>query len=409
VFDQKEKAMLLVRHQIKILVLLVASTALLPILLVAQESTPTGTPPDKRQGKEIKGKAVSGPPLRGNIKHRAVAELPLPRDRESFGIGEAVEFWIDPPDGEGSEAVIAWYVRGRATVYPVIGPATIVTVDLADEDGKFTVAAERRDPGLPAAAKKHASEADLRNWLRKQIAVLPKGDRQRVEREPPALPNYSKDLRAELSQLDGLRKGTDTSFAQLDELGRKLLEKYAGAKERGQVYYWLAHVHAQSGLLYPERVAEYASKALEYPLEPLQVPRLYVYWGDAEQVIRAKERLTDRRKWSALLYLAGLREVLRYRLPDKAPELPVVDALTNSDQAAEILRRHAQQVTARRFAEFQCAMVQHREVLMRQLASLYHRSPSDSEEVRELASGMFRNSQEVDDFLKALKKARWKP
>ncbi len=172
-------------------------------------------------------------------------------------------------------------------------------------------------------------------------------------------------------------------------------------------------MHAQRGLIQPQRVVEYAGKALEHPLEPLQVPRLYAYWGDAEQVIRAREPLTDRRKWSAVLYLAGLRDVLRYPLPDKAPELPAVDAgplgETNPDQAEETRRRHARQVAARQLAEFQAAMIRHRGVLIGQLASLYQHRPAGREEIRELATGVLGNAQAVELLLRALSGARRAP
>ena len=86
----------------------------------------------------------------------------------------------------------------------------------------------------------------------------------------------------------------NTQAAVLD---RHVRAKYPGARERGQIYYMLAHVHAQSGLVHPERVIDYAKQALAQPLEPLQVPQLYVYWGDATQIARRKEPLTERRKW----------------------------------------------------------------------------------------------------------------
>src|SRR5262249_30305591 len=130
--------------------------------------------------------------------------------------------------------------------------------------------------------------------------------------------DISKELQAELVKLDAMRNGKKTPFADLEERGSALLEKYPGAIERGQIYYTLSHVHAQSGLVHPERVVEYSKKALEQPLEALQVPRMYVYWGDAIRLAKAREGPpAERRKWSAVIYLAGLREVLRHKLPAK--------------------------------------------------------------------------------------------
>src|SRR5262249_36349754 len=153
-------------------------------------------------------------------------------------------------------------------------------------------------------------------------------------------------------------------------------------KERGQIYYMLAHVHAQSGLVHPERVIEYAQKALAQPLEPLQVPRMYVYWGDAVQVSRGNEPLTERRKWSAVVYLAGLRELLQHPLPAKAPQLPGVTRGLVRDappgrEGEEARRTHAQKMEAGPGAESVGAMIQHRNVLTGQHAALYGRTHVD--------------------------------
>ncbi|MCI0640590.1 MAG: hypothetical protein L0Y72_22770 [Gemmataceae bacterium] len=356
-------------------------------------------------------------PLRGAIKHRAVAELPLPRDRTSFGIGEQVEFFIDPPHAEGPEAVIAWHVNGAATVDPIVGTSTIVTLALTREAGTFVVGAARRDAALQADGQSNGKteNTQLRDWVRKQAAVFPKVERQPVEGAAPAAIELPKELRAELVRMDGMRKGFDTKLDEVDELGRTLLEKYTDPKERGQIYYWLAHVHGQSGLRKPEKVVEYAKKGLELPIELLQVPTLYCYWGDAVQIARsgAREPVPARRKWSAVVYLAGLREMLRYPLPHKAPELPAVgrglvrNALPGENEV--ILKQQAKQIAARRFAEFQREMIWKRDILVGQIAAMYQHPPDAPEELRELATGVLRDPRDVERFLRAVKGGRWDP
>ncbi len=349
---------------------------------------------------------ASPPALRGNIKHWAVSEYPLPRDREQFGGGEEVDFWIEPPDGEGPNAIVGWWVDGSATVYPLVTIKTRVTVEITESDSRFLVQAARYDATTISADEKPA--VDLQSWLREQIKALPKGEREPIGDGAPGPRDYPKELRTELYRLDRLRKGRDTPFDQLEDLGGKLLEKFPGPKERGQVYYWMAHVYAQSGLVRPEKVVEHAKKALELPLEPLQAPRLYVYWGDALRVAGAKEPLATRRKHSAVVYLAGLREVMRYPLPAKAPMLPGIERSSRGDKRSakesESLQR---QVAAREFAEFQGVMVQHRDVLVRQIAELYNRPPIADDELRELAAGVLREAWLVDGFQRALKGAPW--
>jgi hypothetical protein len=389
-----------------ILVLAVISVPRWPPLF-AQGASPT--PAAKRDSAEAV-KPMLPLALRGTIKHRAVVLYPLPRDRTVFGIGEEVEFWLDPPGREDAEAVIAWHVHGAGTVYPLIGPGTLLKFAVTREDGKLSVVAARRDFGTDTTKQKQAA-ADLGKWLRAQIASLPKRQAVPDGDDPPAPVEYPKELRDELSRLDAMRKGTGTDFARVDEVGRTLLQKYPGPKERGQIYYWLAHVHAQSGLVHPERVMEYTRKALEQPLEPLQVPRLYVYWGDAIQVSRVKDPAAERRKWSALVYLAGLREVLEYSLPAKAPELPAITRGLLRDPRGgineEARRRNAEQWAARRRAEFQRDMVQHRNILVGQLAGLYQQGNVAPNELRQLAAGVLRNLWAEDRLMRALKGAPW--
>ena len=118
-----------------------------------------------------------------------------------------------------------------------------------------------------------------------------------------------------------------------------------------------------------------------------------------------------RRKRSAVAYLAGLREVARYpSLPAKAPKLPVIERGGGkdkpSDQQIERMRRS---VAARELAEFQGAMIEHRDVLVRQIAYLYNGPPVADDELRELAKGVLREAWLMERFHQALKGGAWEP
>jgi hypothetical protein len=351
------------------------------------------------------------PTLQGDILCRAVDDFPG-RSQDRFGIGEEVKFWVDRAEREGPEAVICWMATG-ATLYPVVGAGVIV--DVGGEPGKFVVSAWREDGDSPKPPPP-APRADPRHWARDQVAALPKRERPGMAEEPPPAPAIPDALRKELHRMDSMRKGRETPFADVEALGRELLKKYTMPAERGQIYYQLVHVHAQSGLVHPERVIEYARKALEQPLEPLQAPRLYVYWGDAEQIARAKskEPREARRKWATVIYLEGLLEVLQYRLPDKAPPLPAVskrgDALLLAIRVQELKGGGKIMITddmpARRRAEFQRAMIQHRDVLVGQILGLYGRGPAEPE-LRALAEGVLRDPMAVERLLAAMRGGKW--
>lgn len=217
--------------------------------------------------------------------------------------------------------------------------------------------------------------------------------------------SLAEDLQRELRQLDSLRKGRETPLAVVDQRGEELLRKYPDPKGQGQIYYQLAHIHAQSGLTRPERVVEYAKKALGYPLEPSQRMRLFVYWGDALRVGNPKEPFPANRRSATAPYLEGLKELLKDKLPDKAPELPPVFAYQVDGPEAEVERvreQHKKAVAARKQAEQLGEMVKHRDVLVGQIAGMYGRKPFATEEVSELAREALGDSPEYDRLMRSV-------
>lgn len=353
------------------------------------------------------------PSLQGDILSRPVVDFPG-RSYDAVGIGEEIHYWIDRAEREGPEAVICWKAVG-GTAIPITGPSILVTADLGPKDGRLLVSAWRADPGTAKPGPK-ATAPDLRRWARVQAAALPRRERPRAGSDVPAGPAVPDGLRKELYRMDSLREGTKTPFAEVEKLGAGLLRQYPGPAERGQVYYTLAHVHAQSGLVHPERVIEYARKALACPLDPLQAPRLYVYWGDAELIRRARngEPREARRKWSAVPYLEGLNEALQYNLPDKAPETPTDHALKSMTSRKRIVGREEYKrnvesyIAATEGAYFQQTMIKQRDVLIGQLLHLYGRGPTDPE-LRTLAETVLRDPRTVDRVLAAMKAGMWGP
>lgn len=210
-------------------------------------------------------------------------------------------------------------------------------------------------------------------------------------------------LQQDLRRLATLRNGRDTQLKTVDQLGQELLQQYPNPKEQAAIYYELAHIHAQSGLREPDRVIEYARKALDFPLEPPQRMRLYVYWGDATQVKKARLPAGPQRKEAALAYLQGLKETLRYQLPDIPPELPGVSPYSGGGPGLEKLREeHQQAMAARREAEFQRDMIQHRNVLTQQLVGLYSHKPYATEELEQLARQTLGDPAAVERLMKSL-------
>jgi hypothetical protein len=216
----------------------------------------------------------------------------------------------------------------------------------------------------------------------------------------------SHHLGTELRELDSMRKGGNTDLDAVDERGNELLQQYRDPNDIGQIYYELAIVHSQSGMKRPEQVIKYCKKALDYPLQPSQTERLYVFWGDALQVAESSKGLSERRKAAIQPYLDGLKSLLQYDLPDSAPELPAVssfEATPNSGPVYEALKqKHDQEWAARKKAEFQREMVMHRDVLIGQIAGLYGQKPHANQEIEDLARRTLDNPALMDKLMGAV-------
>lgn len=213
--------------------------------------------------------------------------------------------------------------------------------------------------GLLYLAKKQAEEATANERLNEvKITVDPA-------------------LAAELRALDAMRAGTSTPFDKVDEIGRKLLEKYQKPEEQGQIYYMLLQVHGQSGLVTPNHIITYAQQALKYPLSSRQEMMVYIYWGDTLNVQRTEKPLSQRRQEAAAVYLKGLKLVWPY--PETPPDVPDPPPLSDDpNEAARAARQkaweHYQDLHDK--ADFIKEVNYHRAIFIRQIADMYHRLPA---------------------------------
>jgi hypothetical protein len=198
-----------------------------------------------------------------------------------------------------------------------------------------------------------------------------------------------------------LRNGRKTPLDEVDHRGEQLLSKYSDPSDRGRIYYQLAHIHAQSGLLHPEQVIAYAKKALQCPLETSQRTRLHIYWGDALHVLDRKKPFASRRRESADVYLKRLREIIALKLPEKAPE-PELMTMFNGPDAKENRRKMEEQWARRQKIDFLREMIMHRKVLQGQVVAMYGRRPVATEELRSMATGILGEGKELDRLMAAV-------
>lgn len=223
----------------------------------------------------------------------------------------------------------------------------------------------------------------------------------------------SKTLEKELHEIDKLRLGEETPFEQAENMCNELLEKYTEPKEQGKIYYQLAVVYSQSGPI-PDKTIEFAKKALEFPLDPFEQLKLYVWWGDAIQVAHSgvsdRELVAARRK-AVIPYLRGLKKSLHFQYPagDTQPEhLPEEqNVTTNPRDPAKQMRQKiwAEQRKALedwKRARFEGDVKIHKMVLTSQISTMYSRSPRASDEIRELATKILEDKTAVDNLMSAI-------
>jgi len=220
-------------------------------------------------------------------------------------------------------------------------------------------------------------------------------------------------LEEKLYEIDKLRLGKKTPFDKAEKMCSELLAKYTEPEQQGKIYCQLAEVYAQSGQVRPRKTIEFSEKALEYPLDPVTRLQLYVYWGDAIQVahrgVRNHELVVARRK-AVMPYLHGLKQTLDYNLPQENPDLPAVGKFnyhgpTDSDYYQQLVRKHQEQVEARKLAMFQRDMIQHRDALVGQISYMYSRFPFASDEIKKLATQVLQHEGAVESLMSAVNAA----
>jgi len=205
-----------------------------------------------------------------------------------------------------------------------------------------------------------------------------------------------------------MRSGKKTPTEKVEGRGGELLEEHPSPEEQGRIHYQLAHVHAQSAQKDPELVIEHAQRALGFPLDPALRLRAYVYWGDAVRILhgRKKAPYAEGRRLAARVYLEGLKETQRYRIPEKRPTLPGVDAFDimpeNSADHREAVERHERQMAARKQAEIDETLWEYRRVIVGQIVEMYTHEPLAATELRDLATRVLDSPAAVDALMKVI-------
>ncbi len=216
------------------------------------------------------------------------------------------------------------------------------------------------------------------------------------------------------STLDVLCAGRDTPAAEVEAQGQALLQKYSDGDSQGRICFRMAVIFGVSGPV-ADKTIEYTQKALAWPLKPEARLLMFTYWGDALQVVRgpvAGDKLPPVRREAAMPYLQGLKETLKYNLPDDPPKIPGGGTFINFEGSGPIpqgvqraRRAEEERAKAVEHVRWQVDMIQRRETLIGQIVFMYSRKPFATDEIQALATQVIADDHLVGRLMAAVEDA----
>ena len=241
--------------------------------------------------------------------------------------------------------------------------------------------------------------------------------------------NEETNLPKDLWSIRELRNGLNTDYDMVYKRANKLLAKYIdNLAARGRIYLEVLVVHALSGLARPYEAIEYAKKAEQFPLSPVDKAQLYLSWGDAIQFTHpgAKgEQLRKTRREAVAIYLKSMKVAVDNGIPiilepPKPPEGVRLNEIEHAvinipdefpEEAKEKLRQEKKALEARRKAreeywkkkqqwEGQKAIIDRCNYSRDLIVKLYTMWPFDNSELEKLATEILGSPEMVDDLVK---------
>lgn len=194
-----------------------------------------------------------------------------------------------------------------------------------------------------------------------------------------------KQLDEFLREIDNLRNGDRTPWAEVEDRSTRLLKIFPSNGDKGRIHWQAAHVYGQSGIRdHAADVTRHAKEALKYERDPIQRAWMFMYLGNAAEVHHDDPRnFVENRAEATRWYLKGYVELLPFHLPPEAPELPAVEKISEGFRSqpdgdvdpeqisAEV--RHAAQMKVRQAAEVTRELVQKRDIYVARLKELFGR------------------------------------
>ncbi len=222
-----------------------------------------------------------------------------------------------------------------------------------------------------------------------------------------------------LTEIDRQRT-LNMTLAQMEKIEAqylKLLEEYDSPDEKGKIYAAISNSYINSGIqtpgglpVFPEKVAEYCEKALQYPQDIPKRCRFYSFWGaalQAEYYKSGEQEFPVARKRIVIPYLKVLNLVFDNLTSREMQEPPVLEPYRatgppNNAIHQKLLRRHQEQLARCREVMLNRQLLPHLHTLMPRCVSLYSRKPYATAELRKLAGEILKKGDAVDELISAV-------
>jgi len=202
-------------------------------------------------------------------------------------------------------------------------------------------------------------------------------------------------LQVAIYKLSSFGQGIQTDLSKVEEFGKQLLNDFPD--HQGLICFELANIFAQAGMKNPEKVASYSKKAILL-LEPKQIARraaAHLFLGDSLRLTNTGKKFSHVRLEASKVYLDGLAEIEKYQIPDKLPVIPptvnhhiTIAGLGDNTLETEYIKQVEKRAKEQKEEEVKIRTIQrlfrHREVLVRQVSSLYHERPYNRDELKGL-------------------------
>ena len=211
-------------------------------------------------------------------------------------------------------------------------------------------------------------------------------------------------LNRELFALDQMRN--QATVAEIEERGAALLDQFPEPEAAARINHQLAHVFAQRNIRdHAVLVAKYVARSLEIDRHPDRRALAMGYLASAVSLDPAVTSADERRRNATRIWLKNYRELLAFKLPKNAPDLPGVggnrpDPGADAAEIDRLKRRAAAQLRARRKAELIRSLVYHKEVCARLVVEAYRFRDKSEDEMRGLAIEVLKDPEVAHDLIR---------